>query len=423
MQKIPFFHSYDTQSKTLTLRNASYFPEEVFEFANQIEILDAAQGTLKELPSRFAELSRLRVLFLSQNLFTKIPDVLVACSNLEIIGFKSCQISVFDENVLPINLKWLILTDNQLRQLPRSIGDLASLRKFALTGNYLESLPEEMIACQNLELLRLSANSLPAEPANWIFNLPKLSWYADSGNPFQKPFIKLVELPKIRYDQIQLIKLLGESPSSEVWEASAKGFAEGIAVKKYKGRLTSDGYIIDDLEACIAVGQHPNIIPVIGQIDHQANENQGLLLKLISSEYQSLGCPPNFKTCTRDTFPVGTSFSLEFILEILKNIASAMSHLHQRGITHGDLYAHNILANHQGDCVLGDFGAASRYDPTSHQREFLDIRAFGCLMEDLINHSVAEIPLGLKVLRDYCLTPIIIERPLMAEVKSLLTHI
>lgn len=56
--------------------------------------------------------------------------------------------------------------------------------------------------------------------------------------------------------------------------------------------------------------------------------------------------PPSLESCTRDIYPLGQSFSL-----VVLCIA--------RGILHGDLYAHNILWNEQGDALLGDFGAAS----------------------------------------------------------------
>ena len=50
------------------------------------------------------------------------------------------------------------------------------------------------------------------------------------------------------------------------------------------------------------------------------------------------------------------------ILQIAIGIASAAAYLHTQGIMHGDLYAHNIMTNARGDCLLGDFGAASSYD-------------------------------------------------------------
>jgi hypothetical protein len=55
---------------------------------------------------------------------------------------------------------------------------------------------------------------------------------------------------------------------------------------------------------------------------------------------------------------------------------------------HGDLYAHNILHCGQGRALLGDFGAASFYardDGTlAPLLERIEVRAFGCLLEELI---------------------------------------
>ena len=76
------------------------------------------------------------------------------------------------------------------------------------------------------------------------------------------------------------------------------------------------------------------------------------------------------------------------MLKIAKSIASVCSQLHRKGINHGDLYAHNILVNKTADCLLGDFGAASFYDVNSllaHNIERVEVRAFGCLLEDVLN--------------------------------------
>jgi predicted unusual protein kinase regulating ubiquinone biosynthesis (AarF/ABC1/UbiB family) len=60
---------------------------------------------------------------------------------------------------------------------------------------------------------------------------------------------------------------------------------------------------------------------------------------------------------------------------------------------HGDLYAHNMLWNERGDCLLGDFGAASfiaradKRQALSLQR--IEVRAFACLLEELLAHCTA----------------------------------
>jgi hypothetical protein len=67
-------------------------------------------------------------------------------------------------------------------------------------------------------------------------------------------------------------------------------------------------------------------------------------------------------------------------------VASALSHLHFDGYTHGDLYAHNILLGLNGAPKLGDFGATFQYKGTAvadEPFERIEVRAFGCLAEEV----------------------------------------
>ena len=111
-------------------------------------------------------------------------------------------------------------------------------------------------------------------------------------------------------------------------------------------------------------------------------------MELIPPSYINLGNPPNLETCTRDTFEKGTVYTEQQLFKIAKSIASVCCHLHSKGINHGDLYAHNILINDDAHCLLGDYGAASFYDPTSdvaHHIERVEVKAFGHLLEDVLS--------------------------------------
>lgn len=105
------------------------------------------------------------------------------------------------------------------------------------------------------------------------------------------------------------------------------------------------------------------------------------------SEWAELGKPPNFDTCTRDTFAEGTSFEAAQVVRILTGVARACAHLHSRGFLHGDLYAHNTMVNRHGTAKVGDFGAAFNFEPlgaaSSYLFERIEVRAFGCMAEDL----------------------------------------
>lgn len=374
-------------TKTLKLScGLTQFPVEIFDLADTLELLDLSCNSLSTLPENFGQLSKLKIAFFSDNRFTELPKVLSQCPQLEMIGFKSNQISVVHEESIPPQTRWLILTNNVIEELPKSIGNCYRLQKCALAGNNLKALPPEMASCQNLELLRISANQLEEFPT-WLTSLPKLTWLAISGNIFNSRHTMHNSLPKIKWDELELHEVLGTGASGIISKAQWINQQKEIAVKVFKGEVTSDGLPHDEMLACIEAGEHNNLVKVIGQIENHPKEKEGLVLELIPKEYKNLGMPPSFETCTRDTFIAGTTFSINEIAIIAKGVASAMHHLHTNEIMHGDLYAHNILINDHAHPLLGDFGAATLYEKTSAYSNFfekMDVRAFGCLLDDLL---------------------------------------
>ncbi len=411
------------------------FPIEIFELADTLEILNLSDNRLRSLPADLGRLHKLKIIFLSNNDFEEVPEVLADCPSLSMVGFKSNKIRVLGENALPLGVRWLILTDNQLEQLPNSIGRLEKLQKLMLAGNQLRSLPDEMAACQNLELIRLAANRLESLPS-WLFNLPRLSWLAYAGNPCCGAISPTVAT--IPWADLTLADTLGEGASGVisqgVWQSLGQPPTD-VAIKIFKGAMTSDGTPADEMNACLAAGGHPHLVGALGKIGGLPDNRSGLILSLISPDYQNLGNPPSLDSCTRDTYADGTSFSVTAILRIAIGICSAAAHLHAQGIMHGDLYAHNILVNRTDDrALLGDFGAASSYELDDKiagvALERLEVRAFGCLLEDLLD--LAEVPetqaekltlYKLDKLRQDCLQTNPNIRPLFGEIDRVLAAI
>jgi serine/threonine protein kinase len=204
----------------------------------------------------------------------------------------------------------------------------------------------------------------------------------------------------------------------------------------------------------------------------------GLVLDLLDTDpsspgfYKILGGPPSFDSITRDTFPEGTQFALPFVLSVLRGIAAACCHIHnpvpgvlepvpepardsssdsdkitRRGmriLLHGDLYAHNILVrSSDGHPLLTDFGAASfvvhceaetgvayTIEPpavaaaapdSTKKLERIEVRAFGCLVEDLLSHitgSDMQAPAiaQLQRLQQDCCAEVTQSRPLFVEI-------
>jgi hypothetical protein len=419
-------------AKTLKLScGLTSFPQEIFELADTLEIIDLSGNNLSELPKNFYELKKIKIAFFSENNFTKFPEVLSKCENLTMIGFKSNQIHTIHENSFPKKLRWLILTNNQIEKLPSSIGDCKLLQKVALAGNKLSELPKEMAQCENIELLRISANNLLQLP-DWVLALPKLSWLAFSGNPSCSELSSINEIQEISWDDLSLNEKLGEGASGIIFNATwniAHTNYKQVAVKLFKGEVTSDGYPQDEIKICLSIGTQKNLVKVLGKIKNHPQQTTGLVFELIPPSYFNLGNPPNFETCTRDTFEKKITFN--HALTILKNIANACIHLHSKGIMHGDLYAHNTLIDNQGNTILGDFGAATMYDFKNidgRKYEMLDVRAFGYLIDDLIinlvkNDSELMRLNTLKQIRNKCLNKETLNRPSFSDILIDLTTI
>ena len=401
------------------------FPREIFALADTLEVLDLAGNAFTRLPDDLPRLHRLRILFCSGSPFEALPEVLGACPSLEMIGFRGCGIRRVPEASLPPGLRWLILTENRIEALPASIGRCTRLQKLALAGNRLLSLPPEMAACTGLELLRIAANRLTALP-DWLPALPRLAWLAYAGNPFCAAVDAAWQAEgrshPFAWDALELGEVLGQGASGVIHRAVWRqgGATREVAVKLFKGAVTSDGLPEDELAACLGAGAHPSLIPVLGQLAGHPEGRQGLVMELIEPAFRSLAGPPSLDSCTRDVYPAGAALSPAQALGIARGIASAVGQLHGRGINHGDLYAHNIQYHQDGRALLGDFGAASFVPPGEPQLaaalERIELRAFGCLLEELAGHCPPAPGVALAQLARRCLVADPRERPSFAEV-------
>ncbi|WP_429048988.1 leucine-rich repeat-containing protein kinase family protein [Aeromonas veronii] len=417
--------------------NLTEFPSEILSLKETLEVLDLTGNQLSTLPDELAGFGKLRIIFCSENRFTELPEVLGRCPALTMVGFKSNRIATVSAKALPAGLRWLILTDNAIEQLPDELGQCDALQKLMLAGNRLRELPASLANYRNLELLRIAANRIERFP-EWLLSLPRLSWLAYSGNPFSEGAearaIDDAHVAPLAWETLALGELLGQgasgvihratlvaNPADAVTQASDRGDASQVAVKLFKGAVTSDGLPRCEMAASLAAGTHPNLIKVIGKVADHPSGIPALVMELIDPAFANLAGPPSLDSCTRDVYPEGLRLSVPDALAMAHGIASVAGHLHRAGIMHGDLYGHNILFTRGSDAaaraLLGDFGAASLYDRCDREQamglERLEVRAFGCLLEELLAHCDTQDSTldGLHQLKAACLSELPAERP------------
>ncbi|MGR6804798.1 protein kinase [Sphaerotilus natans] len=418
-------------TRRLDLRgcNLERLPEEVFALADTLEELDLGDNRLSTLPDTLPRLHRLRVIFGSGNPFTELPEVLGACGQLSMIGFRGCQIDTVPGTALPPRLRWLILTDNHIARLPDTLAERPDLEKLMLAGNRLEALPD-LSASPRLALLRLAANHFSTAPG-WLVRHPALAWLALSGNPFfHRLFHRLSpsEITTLSPCHIKEDQLIGEGASGLIhraWLSENPPLpARPVALKRFKAAMTSDGLPDCEQAACLAAAGHASIVAAEARVADAQGRTEALVLPLLGPEFRPLAGPPSLASCSRDVYADGLTMPVDKLWTILKSIASAAAHLHRVGLMHGDLYAHNILWNGEDRALLSDFGAASFLPEEAGLRaglERLEVRAFGLLVEELLQR--ADDPADarcarLSALREDCLQPKVARRPAFGEISA-----
>lgn len=362
-------------------------PPDIFGLADTLEVLDLGNNALTSLPGDFCRLTALRVLFCSGNPIERLPPVLGSCAALSQIGFRGCGMREIPAEALPSRLRWLTLTDNALDAVPAVLGERPWLQKLMLAGNHLRDLPASLGAAPRLELIRLAANRFEALPP-WLPAMPRLAWLAFAGNPMDATR-GAPETRRIAWEALSPGALLGEGASGRVHAARWPAGDRDVAVKLFKGAVTSDGLPEREMAACLAAGTHPDLVGAIGRVADHPLGTDALVMPLLPAHWRVLAGPPSLTSCSRDVFDPALRLDVAAALRIAGAIARAGAHLHGRGLLHGDLYAHNVLWDGAvGGAVLSDFGAATFMPPVlAPALEKLDVLAFGILLGELLAHS------------------------------------
>lgn len=397
-------------------------PEALLGLADTLEVLDLSDNRLTALPEWFARFTRLQILFASNNPFTVLPDVLGRLPALSMLGFKANRIEHVPAAALAPTLRWLILTDNRIAELPDTLGHCRPMEKLMLAGNRLQRLPDTLAACENLALLRVAANRFEALP-DWLLGMPRLSWLAYAGNPLnaqaEDAALDRARSTAIRWQDIELHGLLGEGTSGRIHAARWRG--ENVACKRFKSRMTSDGLPHSELAASLAAGTHPNLVGALALVEDDDGRDAGLLMPRVPEGSRTLAGPPSRTSCSRDVYTPNACFTPTEALRIAHGVAAAVAHLHAHGLLHGDVYAHNTCWHPDGSVLLGDFGAASLLPEDARIASALkrqEVRALGCLIEELGERTDAAIGEPLLELAAECMRPELQHRPSAAAVRD-----
>lgn len=126
------------------------------------------------------------------------------------LDFSGCGLSYLPPEIGQFaNLEKLWLQDNNLEELPPSIGNLRKLTQLKLTGNKLKALPKEFWRLSSLERLWLNNNSF-SDLDDKLGKLSSLKWLILDDNPLTalpSTIERLVHLEELWLQEGQLAVL------------------------------------------------------------------------------------------------------------------------------------------------------------------------------------------------------------------------
>ncbi|KAL4857990.1 Plant intracellular Ras-group-related LRR protein 5 [Chlorella vulgaris] len=352
----------------------SELPEQIGSLKALIN-LDVGCNRLTALPASIGSLSCLKYLNAMSNQLTALPDTFGGLTSLYRCGLKNNQLTALPASFGQLeSLVELYLTDNLLESLPAEMGNLHKLVKLQASFNRLKSLPAELGRLSNLEMLRVASCEIREVPAA-LRDAPKLAWMSLASNPACRA-VSPRRPQLVKLSDLEMGAKLGEGASGEVFEASWMG--RRVAVKIFVADRSPDGHSRDEMAISFSVSEK-HLVKVVAQLA----EPLGLVLEF--AEGQPIAEKPNLQSLLRCRWAPDLTFQLAWLLKVALGVAAALEHMHYRGICHGDVYAHNVMASEEGHATLCDYGASFAYHKGGAvPYEAQEVRAFGLMLADMV---------------------------------------
>lgn len=169
----------------------------------------------------------------------------------------------------------------------------------------------------------------------------------------QRGYASLHDVKEQRFANYQLIKMLGEDSFAQVFQAKEQATGKEVALKVFNGPFP-DQNSLDELRKEVEATKsldHSHIVHI-----HQFAVEGGV--PYLVMDYVPFSW--------RDQHPQGVPLPLDMVVKYTKQLGSALQYAHDHRIVHRDLKPTNLLLNHQGDLLLGDFGIAIMLTENGH---------------------------------------------------------
>lgn len=154
-------------------------PQGIFSQNPRLKVLSLMNANVTSVPGDLIKHNpNLTELYLSENSLTELAD-----DFFELEGSRSSK------------LKRVVLTSNQLKNLPSSLADVKLLTSLEASHNRIEEIPVSFVKMKTLQTIDLEDNNIREIPADFLVNLIKYSKVAPNGVRVDLTLNRLTSLP------------------------------------------------------------------------------------------------------------------------------------------------------------------------------------------------------------------------------------
>lgn len=160
-------------------------------------------------------------------------------------------------------------------------------------------------------------------------------------------------------DNYKKLNEIEEGTYGLVFRAQCKQTGDIVALKKLKLSHEREGFPVTSLReiATLLGSHHENIVNVREVVVGQELSNVFIVMDYMEHDLRTL----------MDSDLDQSIFTLGESKEIIRQVLSAVEHLHKHWIVHRDLKTSNLLLSNRGKVQVADFGLARRLGPRAEQ--------------------------------------------------------
>lgn len=153
--------------------------------------LNVSKNKLTELPPSLGKLAGLVQLIACNNRITTVPEELGALNSVQTVDLAFNKLQSVPQRLFEkwVSVETVRLNNNQLIELPASLGNLANLTSLDVKDNRIKDLPPEIGYLKNLRELMIDGNKLNALPAEFDEIEDSIERFTYDNNPFSSKLL------------------------------------------------------------------------------------------------------------------------------------------------------------------------------------------------------------------------------------------